>query len=163
MTPRKSALSSTTSTRGRDEVAPQVHRRSTRSPSRRPRPAGSTEPSGTVPPPTPLPPRCPGADPGPRGGQLGTVFAGVTREIIGERRGAVDTADAGSDARSVQYEPVAQRPGDEVSARAGADLRHRVADVRPHRVVGDLQLVGDLRAAPAQRDQPDDLTLSGRE
>src|SRR4051794_9482950 len=61
------------------------------------------------------------------------------------------------------YQPVADRLGDEMGARAGSNLGHRIADVRPDRVVRDAQLRGDLRARVAERDEAHDLALSGRE
>src|SRR3954468_21667364 len=61
------------------------------------------------------------------------------------------------------YQPVADRLGDEMGARAGSDLGHRIADVRPHRVVRDAQLRGDLRARVAERDEAHDLALPGGE
>src|SRR3954463_9423792 len=61
------------------------------------------------------------------------------------------------------YQPVADRLGDEMGARAGSDLGHRIADVRPDRVVRDAQLRGDLRPRVAERDEADDLALAGRE
>ncbi len=62
--------------------------------------------------------------------------------------------------RSAEYEPVAERLGHEVRARASARLQHRVVHVRADGVVADLKLVGDLRAGLAERDQAHDLELA---
>src|SRR3954469_16782153 len=61
------------------------------------------------------------------------------------------------------YQPVADRLGDEMGARAGSDLGHRIADVCPNRVVRDAQLRGDLRPRVAERDEAHDLPLAGGE
>ena len=45
---------------------------------------------------------------------------------------------------SFEGQSVAEGPGHQVCARAGAELRHRIAHVGADGVVGDLQLAGDL-------------------
>src|SRR3954470_5634909 len=58
---------------------------------------------------------------------------------------------------------VAERLRHEMRARAGADLRHRVVRVRSHRVVRDMELLGDLRPALAVADQAHYLALAIRQ
>ena len=53
--------------------------------------------------------------------------------------------------------------GHEVRARAGADLVHRVAHVRADGVVGDAELVGDLRTGVPERDVAARLSRSRAE
>ena len=53
-----------------------------------------------------------------------------------------------------------QRFGDQLRARAGAELVHGVADVGPDRVVRDPELLGDLGSRGAERHQLDDFALA---
>ena len=61
-----------------------------------------------------------------------------------------------------QDQALAEHLRDQVRARAGTRLEHRVAGVGADGVVGDLELVGDLGAGAAERDQADDLELAAR-
>ena len=56
--------------------------------------------------------------------------------------------------RSVEGQAVAEGLGHQVRARARAELGHRVAHVRAHGVVGDVQLARDLGAAAPVRHEP---------
>src|SRR2546421_4017212 len=87
----------------------------------------------------------------------------LTGSIVARRSSALNTAIARSSARSVKYEPFSERLRDQMGARARADLGHRVARMRAHRVVRDAQLLGDLRSSAPERDEPHDLTLASRE
>ncbi len=63
-------------------------------------------------------------------------------------------------ARLGQREAFAESLRNELGARAGADLLHRVARVRADRVVGDPQLFGYLGPSTPERHEADDLTLA---
>src|SRR5689334_21894568 len=97
------------------------------------------------------------------GGDEGPCACGAfTHHMLAATEPAVDTAPVRS-LRSVEDEPFAQRPRDEMGTRTGADLRHRVARVRAHSVVGDSQLLCDLRAGASKGDHANDLSLAPRE
>ena len=61
---------------------------------------------------------------------------------------------------SAQRVSLAEGLGDELRPRACADLGHGVPDVGPDGVVGNAELVGDLRSAAPTCDMSDDLLLA---